>query len=474
MPTISKNIKNSFWFFIITSLLLRIIFCFWGSQYYFGKVTFTFGDSFSYTESFLNLLKYGHYSFDLTEPDASLYRGPIYPLFWGLHYLLFGDLYVYQAVAVSQSVLDTISGALIFLIIQRTTQRVKFALAGMAIYSFHPIFIVHVPITGTETFATFLTLLTFYCALVAKETPNSKLWLLVGVLCGAATLTRQYLGILLPTALIYLLFIHSFELNKDLFKKSSTILFGFAILTTPWLLRNIALHETPSILMGKTTGYKAYKEDYVAFNRFYTLYFVDITPILLNISQTGNDDLNDDLRLSDYRLDLDRVNSLAHECGTSFAEVRRWGRNSLQDTKKEDQNCNEEIVSIYQKIRAQALKNGGLALWSDVPIKNVSKAILKSELTNKKEGWKSKFITAIFISRTAIILLALIGIFYIKIVPEFVFLFFTISLIAYIAAITRQVEMRYLVQSDAILVALGIIAISILIKEWKKNIQLGH
>lgn len=180
--------------------ILRICFALWGSWIYYGAVTFTFGDSFSYSEPFLNLLQYGQYTFDFSRPDASLFRGPVYPFFWGAHYLLFGQNFVYQSVALSQAILDTVSGFLVYLIIMRLTGDRMAAMLGLTLFVFNPIQLVYIPITGTEVFSTTLSLLAIY----AITTASTKWgWFGVGILCGLLVMTRQYLGLFLPIALLY-------------------------------------------------------------------------------------------------------------------------------------------------------------------------------------------------------------------------------------------------------------------------------
>ena len=88
-----KNTPPIFLILVVIGLFVRIIFSFWASKFYFGEVKYTFGDSFSYTQAFINLVQSGTYSFDLKNPDAALYRGPTYPFFWGIHYLIFSIHY---------------------------------------------------------------------------------------------------------------------------------------------------------------------------------------------------------------------------------------------------------------------------------------------------------------------------------------------------------------------------------------------
>ena len=98
----TKSIKNHLlaykWLYIILflGLILRLAFIWWGAFIYYPN-PFYFGDSFSYTNSFLNLWNKGIYSFDLSNADAYFGRLPAYPLFYGFHYIVFGEKYVYIA-----------------------------------------------------------------------------------------------------------------------------------------------------------------------------------------------------------------------------------------------------------------------------------------------------------------------------------------------------------------------------------------
>lgn len=75
----------------IAALTFRLLFTFLIQSYIYGEFVFTNGDSFSYINSFLNLYENGNYTFDPSHPDASIFRPPVYPFFWGLHYLAVGD-----------------------------------------------------------------------------------------------------------------------------------------------------------------------------------------------------------------------------------------------------------------------------------------------------------------------------------------------------------------------------------------------
>jgi hypothetical protein len=214
--------------------------------------------------------------------------------------------------------------------------------------------------------------------------------------------------------------------------------------------------------MGGTSGYTSYQSDYTAFNKFYILYYFDITPIYKSIAIDGRDGLVDKQSvadLADYRGRLDHAAALAHECGPSF---RSW-RETLSGKKQEiGRDCTEEVVKAYTELRQEVLDRNGWRLLHKVPFENVQKAIFKSDLTASVDGWKGLAIQTIFFART---LLDLMGIAFIVMAfstPAAAFLFFPLTLILYLSAVTQQVEMRYLVQSDAILIVFAVLFIGAL------------
>ena len=445
----------------LVGLASRLLFSFWGSKFYYGQLTYTFGDSFSYTQSIINLIQIGTYSFDLSNPDAALYRGPTYPIFWGLHYLIFGDK-AYLAVAVTQSILDVFSGFLIYLILQKAGYGKLTGVLGMTLYLITPTLLVHVPITGTETFGIFITLLVAYAAVSFK---SKKGLFAIGVLCGIALMTRQYLGLLLPIAILYATSHGQKLISLRSTITASMITAGFLTVVSPWFLRNWINHDAPTVLMGKTTGYEAYNIDYLAFNRFYTLYFVDVTPIVKNIAVNGNDGLIYDEKIEKYSEELKEAAFLSKTCGSSFAQWRAYALNAPQEL---EINCNEEISKRYMDLRQRVLEEQGISRNIEVPLKNVGKALFKSELTKSAGDFKDKIINTVFMYRTALIALGLAAIFLIPRNRLKIFIIFPIALILYISFITRQVEIRYLAQADALLIIFSAISLYALLYKIPK------
>lgn len=458
--------------FFFLSLLLRLAFSFFLSKYYYGDITFQFGDSYSFSQSFINLLKTGVYTFDFDYPDAYLYRPPVYPLFWGLHYLLFGAKNVYVAVAVTQSLLDAVSSVLCVLLAARLGCSRRWSLFSGIIYAINPILLVHVPITGTETLAIFLTLSSVY--LVIRSVGYANIFF-AALLLALATMVRQYLVVILPLVLIYLLVCDYNSVRNSfsvLFKKSAVFLLSFCLIVSPWFLRNTIELGKPTIFMGETTGYAVYQEDYVAFRNFYNLYFVNITPIWNSIAFTGSDGISDYAEFGSLAKEMHLAAKLAHSCGSSFLAWKQL-RPSLLFNSSRVNLCNKDVVSAYEKLRAKALDEGGLALWLKSPLANLSKSFFKSDLVvGQSSALKAFAIKTIFTFRTFYIVLGLLSFVWLLMRPEAVFLLFPVLMICMISfGVRRQVEIRYLAQAEALLIPFAAVSLSRLSELCKRYVR---
>jgi len=434
------------------SLVLRLAFSFFLSRYYFGEISFTFGDTESFTRPFLNLLTQGVYTFDVDNIDAYLYRPPVYPLFWGLHYLLFGSASVYKAVAFTQSLIDSASAVLCVLLAARLGCSRRWALFAGAIYVINPVLLVHVPISGTETLAIFLTLASVLLALFPWKS-SSIFW--SALLLALAAMTRQYLGILLPISLIYLAY-WCFQSGgfsfANLGRKAVLYLLSFCLFVSPWFLRNAFELGIPTILMGKTTGYAIYQEDYLAMRDFYNLYFINITPPYYSIGLRGSDEVSDSEQFGDLAEEAYAASQLAGRCGPSFLAVRS-SRMSVKDEHPNISTCKDEVVASYKDLRAKALESGGALLFFKAPAGNIFKSIFKQELVQAQSNpLKGLAIRSIFLFRSAYEALGLLSIIWLWKKPESVYLLFPTAIILLISFYYRQVEIRYLAQVEALLI----------------------
>ncbi len=442
-------------------LIFRLLFSFWLSKFYFGELKFHDSDTWSFLNSFRNLIDYGIYSFDLENRDAYIYRGPVYSFFLGFHYIIFGEENVFKYVAFTQCILDTSSGYLIYRIIKEIKLPDIYGYIGAVIYLINPIFISYAPIAYAETISTTIALLIFLCTIKAN---NKISYLILGGLCAVGVMTRQHLGMLLPAACLMIAFKEEQYLSLKL-KNIGFIIIGFTITVSPWFIRNAVNIGTPTILMGKTTGYPEYQEDFIAVDKFYNLYFVDVTPIMRSISITGDDGLANKKIFGNLIDEISKANMLAYECGPSFI-IRRihiLGREDL--TNSTTQECKKEIVDTFTSLRKKAINENGLDFYLKVPLMNIKKSILKSELTKPIENKAKEFaINMIFLYRSTFIITGLISIIFLHKNQYIYMITFPIGMILYTSTVMRHVEIRYHAQAEAFLIVYAILFIHQAIK----------
>jgi len=261
-------------------------------------------------------------------------------------------------VAVSQSFMDVGTGYLILLILLNQGVPRKWAIFGMTLYLFNPFSIFYVPLTSTETFATFEAIYIFF-----KSQKSSKLkhFLFLGLLCGMATLTKQHLGILLPTLILYLIHRRDHDFLY-LFRSIIILVTGFLLVMIPWTIRNYALTGELIVLKGETPGYPVTQEDNVSIYRFYNHYFIDTGSIWRSIYLTGEDGIEDHSIFGNQKEEVAAAARLAFECGPSAYHAREK-KFSITDYR----GCKDEVVRRYNSLTDQAASERSLFEAAKMP-----------------------------------------------------------------------------------------------------------
>jgi hypothetical protein len=155
---------------------------------------------------------------------------------------------------------------------------------------------------------------------------------------------------------------------------------------------------------------------------------------------------------------------LAFECGPSF---HAWS-GKIPKTKLTDYSgCKEEVVAAYQEIYKKTLEIAPWYFNLKQPFLNLYKTIFKSSLSESRGLIKDLVINSLFYLRTMVLMFAIFAIFLLPRRSFNVFMLYFFILSLYISFVLRQVEMRYLVQADAISVVYCMLAIQVLFEKYK-------
>lgn len=465
------------WLFaiVLLGLVLRIVFVLKGTVVFYhtpGPFAHN-GDSFSYTLAFENLWHKGLYTFDLREPDAAFGRLPGYPFFYGMHWLIFGSERAAAATAWSQVLLDTAVIGLVFSIVQQLEPcRPRTAYLGALLYATHPFIIVWVPIIGTEIFSTDLTLLWLWAVL--RWRPTAFYSMGIGALAALVLLVRAYMGILLPITVGWLLWQNRAAAWPSITRHAALVVLGFGLLYGGWPVRNYLLAHRLIVLKPQAAGYANQTVDVDEFYQWVHCWTPNENPWLDSVL-VGQGRIQFPASAFSSAADEAQAQQLvarARQCGSGFWLLRQgigrrrdYARTAaaiLADTayqQRHFQDCNAAIGAGFRALRQRFAAEHPFRFWLDIPLQNLRKALFKSTLAkapileNRAAPPQAGLMRLAFGYRTLLLLLGWGGLlaglrrqpalWLVAAVAGFMYL--------YICFLYRGLEIRYLLQSDVLL-----------------------
>ena len=407
-------------------------------MYYKGSSPFINSDTTSYIESFMNLWEHGLYSFNPLNPEAAFGRLPGYPFFWGAHYLLFGKQHVFQAVAFSQCLLDTLAIYLVYVTARALSHDVRAAWISALFYALYPFVIVWMTVSGTEALATFLTIMVFWW--LATRLVDLRNALIAGILVGLSLLVREYLGVLLVPVFFWLYTAKGF--GRHFVGLCLVALLGFTVLYIGWPVRNYVFQHRFLLLKPPTAGYERYAEDVNSARKWIYGWSPDANAYLDGIAGTAAIPKfpADVFQNSAEAARAQALIQMARQCGTGFYT---WRTNQHYS---QSSNCNAELGAGFTALESSYKQRHPFRYWTHVPLLNLKKAFFKNQLT---QGG-SKLVSVLFLYRSVVLMVCLVGAFMLRRQRSvWPLMFFFAFMYLFICVGLRQLEMRYLIQPDA-------------------------
>jgi hypothetical protein len=470
--SLSSLFKNKFLLAIVViGLLVRIGFLLVGAKAYYGPLNvFTNGDSSSYMMSFKNLVEHGAYTFDFLEPEASFGRLPGYPFFYGVHYLIFGEQHAMQAVACTQIFLDCVSIVLIFLITSKLVSESNYNAPYVAssIYAIYPFIIVWTTIIGTELLATFLILSWFYTLL-----SNSKSWshyFLLGIEIALLFYVREFLGITLLITCLYFLFSKN-EGWKQAIRACVLVGVGFGALYIWWPARNYIYQHRVVLVKPERAGFANYKVDMTSYLDWVHSWSNESTYWLQQALVNSHPNFPAAIFASPQEQEQAQfLVKQANECGSSFylyknlAKIHYDDVQAMRNNKDYTIECNAEIQQGFDRLRISFKQRHPIAYYMKVPLENLYKVVFKSGTQSSDGASKKGLILAlVFGYRTLLLIIGIIGlIVYRRVKGVQPIIVFWTFMVVFLCWYFRQLEMRYLLQADVLL----LIPASLIIGQW--------
>lgn len=210
-------------------------------------------DNMWYVNHVKNYLASGKFTVDTTKKNYEVRRTPVYPIFYGIHYLLFGEQNSYYFIRFTQTFLLGLAVALLFLAVFNFTGNRKIALLAALLYALQPCIPINAFYTCTESISSELICF-FVFALSLCKLKNSKAnWLLSGLLFALAALCRPSIVFLAVSCLFAIFYFNKWNFKNSIF---AGIFFsiGAAILFLPWTIRNYKVTKGELIFLEKFYG----------------------------------------------------------------------------------------------------------------------------------------------------------------------------------------------------------------------------
>lgn len=463
---------------VIIGFLLRLAFMKWGAPIYYGSPGYATngGDTWAWVQSMQNLIHTGTYTVDPSYEDGKFFRPPGYAFFLMIFYLFSGfNLELALSIAsFAQILLDTASIFLIYKLIMQLSKNQTLSILTAIIYCFYPFSLVWTPVLYAESPSLFFTFLTLY--LLTKPTGKHNM-LIAGISMGFNVLLRVQTIFLLPAIAVYI-----WKNNNSftsLFKKQTIIFFlAFGLTYGSWPLRNLFYGKF--IPAEEIVNDKHFSEDFVAFMFYIWSVKTDHRPQFDQIIRGEKVEwpaasyLNpgDSAR-------LERLALLCNTCGRGFSHFK-YSAGLIKEPILDENHCIKEIAESFNKLRNEQIQQNSFHYFIVVPLGNLKKALLKTNLYDKKSGLVIVVSTILFYLRTLFIILGVIGV-WLNNKHNFVPKHFTQLTLTYFAlwyfALCfgyRNIEIRYFLSTDVLLLIPASISIFIIFRKFFTKFENKH
>lgn len=449
------KIKNrpEIWILFI-GLIIRLLFVFILAKPYFGRENiYVDKDTYSFAWAFQSVYETGTYTVNPDLEYGYFGRMPGYPFFIGIFYILCDNNWekAFLIIPWIQLLMDLFSAWLLYLIMLKLSKNKRIALIALGLYACYPFVVVWAPVVYAETLGVFLALLAMFFFVERKKKWNL---LISGAIVGFGILVRPQTVLLVPAVLVVLL-IDNYRNISLMIKNCFKFLLPVLIIYGIWPARNYINHDK-LIFTQDLRGFYNWDIDVMAFWSY--VYSVksewdpQYTQIITNQKVSWPKEAF--LTKADSMM-LEEAVYLSKNCGSGFSHKVGYWKKPFDAP-----NCNKEIESLFLILRERQIKNNPWNFFVKVPLANLRKALFKTRLYDTGT-FARKLASFLFYYRSLLILFGLA--FYILLIfkseyrnkdlllPIIFFVFLYLLLCAGTSPQMRNIEMRYFLPADVLL-----------------------
>jgi hypothetical protein len=450
--------KKQIFFIVFFGLFLRMFFYFFGAELYYGtKHFFTLGDSIELFSAGKNLVDNGIFSTDLNYPDGVFKREPGYSILMAIFYILsFKNIELtFCLLAIFQIAFDSFCIYVVFKIIKSISNNHYSALIGATLYAVYPFAIFWTSIAYAEIFGVNLCLISVYFSSKNKI----KYHFLSGGIAAYASLVRPQLFLLIfayLSASFILIFIKKYQSKKQLV----LYILGFILIYACWPIRNLVNHKELVIFKKTENTSRDMSADRISFAYFMWSVKTDWEPQISQLLAGETVEMPEWVwKMSeDDSMKLMKAITLSYECGDGFRQLRRL------PPLPEDVDCTEEVTALWKELREIVITKRPLQYYVKVPFGNLKKSIFKNSLIKSfnradKPVLINQLVNLLFSYRTLLLILGAIGCFLMLFqinakenLATYYIIFYIMGLYFWLCFIYRDMDIRYLLPADVLLI----------------------
>lgn len=164
-------------------------------------------------------------------------RTPVYPVFYGFHYLLFGEKNSYFFIRFTQIFIFGFATIALLFGAYNFTNNKTIAIASALLYGFNPTLVAYLYFTITEALSPSLICFFIYFLSCAYQYNRSKDWFWSGLFFALAILCRPAI-VLIGPALLFLICYKNYQKLSIFLNRSLFFIIGTSLLMLPHIIRN--------------------------------------------------------------------------------------------------------------------------------------------------------------------------------------------------------------------------------------------
>ncbi|HNM31468.1 MAG TPA: glycosyltransferase family 39 protein [Chitinophagales bacterium] len=207
-------------------------------------------DNSWYLPQIHNYLAGKGFTCDTSDAKLLVRRTPVYPMFYGIHYLFFGEQGSFKYIRITQTFLFALAAIAFLLSVFYFTQNKRIAWLSFFLFGFNPTIISYTFYTLTESLAPALIGFMLYFLARAYRYKSNKDWFIAGILFSVASLCRPTIFIFGGSVAILIFGLYLKNIKAML---QAGWYFGIAVLLlfTPYVIRNYKVTNGDFVLLEK-------------------------------------------------------------------------------------------------------------------------------------------------------------------------------------------------------------------------------